>query len=291
MAKKSNYEIVTTELSKDPFAFLDDLAVKEMRVTGFKARNPHRTAQMYEFLRNVLPGIIGHRIDDHIIKTLCVILDNETGYRSVREGGFPFTAAGRAYIIKYCSYLAGQLDNGPPQGKAATMETDYVKYRGTGWIQLTGRANFLTKGDTAYAMRKLYPNANPVIKPLLEKWPTLSGMPSVCIDLMAMDPLWNIFVMIIFLSKTGKNKTMVLSDRVDILNDTTVTKALALIGYDNDPKPPKWAHVPSLDNMINRTHNFLVTTSKTTKYEKDQINARSRTQDSRRPKFTRSPWA
>lgn len=308
-----NYTIISEFLSQDPFKFLDEIKTDYVSIGGFKARNPTRSARMYEYISREIPVILGHKISDHMISTLCVIVDNETGFRRVRENGFPLTESAKAKVIEQSLYLGGRLRNAPLSASSAeyvrqrrkyidglskdvprrslistTMEDDCVKFRGTFWIQLTGRANFEAAGDTAFKIRRALASGEPNMLKVMGKHTKLSEMSSVEIDIMAMDPLMSLLVTLVFLSRTSKSPEMELVKRMAVLNDTTTTKALATIGYDNKPKKIEWGTVPSLNDMVRRVTNLkLLTLNNTNQNGKTKTESGPGARASRTFKFDR----
>jgi len=285
-----NYKIISEYLSSDPFFFLDDLVPK---FTGVKvpSRNPNRSARLYQYLTDEIPVIFGIPFDATVTKTICVIVDNETGFHRVRENGFPMNDTQRKRVIALSWYLNKQTwtrNKVVANIKDATMESDFVKFRGTFWIQLTGRSNFEATGDTAYKIRKTLPVGNDVLKTIMSRHDKLSSMSSVEIDVMAMDPLMNLLVTFIFLSKSGSLSNLTLKDRIERVNDSTAVKMLSTIGYDNNPKPAKWGTVPSLNDMVHRVNNYIPLTNKLSFNEKSKVNSNSGARTSRQFKFTRS---
>lgn len=313
----TNFTVMKAMLSADPFAFLDDQSSPYNHISGFKPRNSARSAKMYHFLENTVPTLLGHSVTPLMIKTLCVIIDNETGFRSVREGGFAFNDVQRKRIIKdslYLAftnqprygnrplepgsaeyrrqYLAWKPDPTRPRPNASlidsTMESDCVKFRGTFWIQLTFKGNFAATGDTAYNLRKMIPGGNPNVLATLQKFPKLSELDSVHIDIMSVDPMMNLLVLLVFLTQELKSVNEPLSSRVSTLNRKSVSDTLAKIGYDNDIKK-EFSNVPSLTEMIKRVTNFKLLTKKNKDNEKPKPQSPDgSTQRPRKFKFTRS---
>lgn len=254
-------------LSRDPFEFLDKVKTPYIGVSNHKAKYPMRLAKMHSWLDQIMPIIAAGRLEPTVLNAISMIIDNETGERTIRENGFGLTPKSRVKLIKDTAYL-GKAGN--PVGNAVaphlskiTMEDDCIKFRGFGWIQLTGRSNFEASGDTAYAIRRKLPPLDANQKYIFATYDKMSTMPSVHIDMMAMDPWIHLIVLITYLSRTGKKKHLSMSTRLDTLNKKSVGPMLASVGYDNDVKPAKWKNVPSLDQMIARAENFnLITTNK-----------------------------
>lgn len=83
---------------------------------------------------------------DECITAICVVVDNEIGWRLRREFGNKVTPALIAWIKNDTPYntrrKANELGNTVVDPSAITAETDAVKFRGGGIIQLTGRYNY-----------------------------------------------------------------------------------------------------------------------------------------------------
>lgn len=287
------FDVIKKILTADPFTFLDGEGSPITMVGGYRPKNPRRAAQFYHFLSNTFTTMTGTKLADDVIKACVVTVDNETGWRTTRESGYAFSPGRSAYLIRYHEYLAGRKDlgNGPSMGKDATMETDYVKYRGGGWIQLTGAANYKKTGQIALNMRMKLTTVNPLMVKAYMKYPNIMDMPSVMLDLLCVDPLWCLFCLIIKMSKTGSKYHLDISDRVMALNDSTAKQIFLTIGYDDNIKPPRFKHVPSLTTMLSRVNNFSINKTNKDNYEKNEMHTRNGTQNSRRFKSTRSSWS
>lgn len=286
-----NYELITKFLKQDPFDHILGDRGDYDYATAHRLVGKKRSADMYHFLTTNLKGYLGINLEAKVARAFVVVMDNETtGFRDTREAGFPQTEAGWSYLYGYChlNYNKGYR-NQPVTLKTITPESDCIRFRGTFWNQLTWRANFEMSGDEAYRWwRKTTATKDPILLSIRDKWDKLSTMPNVILDCISRDPYMNMLVFIIYASdKNGKHySTWTPLDHMNNLTDLNHVAFFKLIGYDNDPKPERFAHVISLDGMIKKFDTFTLVNKSNKKQENEQKEAQSRTRSSYSTRFS-----
>lgn len=289
----NSYKYMKELLSQDHFNFLDYVDAMGHVVTGCKSKNAVRAAKFVYWLQAKVPSV-----ERDVINAITITVDNETGgFRSTRESGYPMTESARKVVLDYiwgCGYHlpSSTLGNAYcPSRKMFNMESDAMKYRGTWWIQLTGRGNFAAYGQTSFMMRKKLTSSDATVEHIVQSNDSIMNLSSAQIDILSTDLTMNFLVTMNYLLK-NKNPDLNVTDLASKLNSYTAEKLFKRIGYSNREKKNK--AVPLLDHMVSRANNLKIgkisknNNQITQKYEAKRVKSPREIKSSRKIQITRS---